>query len=382
MQFSFDPSTTDVVFVGGGPVALWTAIQTKLQAPQANIVILEKYTEYQRIHNLFIEAASLNSSCQSPLFKDLVQSLKSSRTISTKELERTLAVLVEKVGVTIQRNIEILNPTNDLKPFSKAKVVVGADGAHSIMRQYIVDKPAEECLEVQKNLHYIADLTYTEKKEPISMIQKMSVNSTVGNCIYEIHSNKSQKTTLRTFISADSYEKMKNATRKTPKNIYSDEVDASVRQEYLTFLKSKYHDNFEQYVDLNDAAVTTTTLGSYISKKLVRKENDRICCLVGDAAFGVPFFRSLNNGFISGTKLAQTIAAVFNQHEGKQGTLWKQNLSFENYEATTLTLAQRQVWYADIKTSGINLWIKIAKMFQLGPSQYLKATYSAKSIEV
>lgn len=366
MQFSFDPSAADVVFVGGGPVALWTAIQAKLQAPQANIVILEKYAEYQRIHNLFIESASLNSTCQSPLLRDLVQSLKSSRSISTKDLEHSLAVVAEKVGVIIQRNAEILDPSNDLKPFSKAKVIVGADGAHSIMRPYVVDKPADECLEVQKNLHYIADLTYTEKKDPISMVKKMTVNSAVGNCIYEIHSNKSQKTTLRTFISAEAYEKMKNATRKTPKNIYSDEVDESVRQEYLTFLKSKYHGNYEPYIDLNGATVTTTTLGSYMSKKLVRKENDRICCLVGDAAFGVPFFRSLNNGFISGTKLAQTIAAVFNPNQGKNITLWKQNLSFEEYEATTLKLAKNQVWYADIKASGINLWIKIAKMFQLG----------------
>lgn len=29
--------------------------------------------------------------------------------------------------------------------------------------------------------------------------------------------------------------------------------------------------------------------------------------LVGDAAYGVPFFRSLNNGILSGTKLAETL---------------------------------------------------------------------------
>ncbi|MBA3816912.1 MAG: hypothetical protein H0X29_10440 [Parachlamydiaceae bacterium] len=297
MQFSFDPSSIDVIFVGGGPVALWTAIQTKLHVPQANILILEKYAEYQRIHNLFIDAASLNTTCQSPLLNHLVQTLKSSRTISTKELEHALAVLAEKVGVVIQRHIEIVDPKKDLKPFSKATIVVGADGAHSIMREFVVNKSPDKCLQVKKNLHYIADLTYTEKNDPVSLIQKISLNSTVGNCIYEIHSNKSQKTTLRTFISAESYEKMKNATRKTPKNVYSADVDGSVRIEYLTFLKSKYNNHFEQFVDLSNATVTTTTLDSYISKKLVRKNSNRTYCLVGDAAFGVPFFRSLNNGF-------------------------------------------------------------------------------------
>lgn len=380
MQLSFDPSTIDVVFIGGGPVALWTAIQTKLHAPQANIVVLEKYADYQRIHNLYIEAASLNSTCQSPLFKNLVQSLKSSHAISTNELENTLAVTAEKVGIIIQKNIEITHPENDLKPFTKAGIIVGADGAHSIMRQYVVNKPADECLQIQKNLHYIADLSYTEINPPIKFIEKLSANSVVGNCIYEIHSKKSQKTTLRTFIPADAYEMMQNATRKTPKNIFSQDVVVSVREEFLTFLKIKYNGIFEKHIDLTNASVTTTTLGCYLSKKIIRKENGRIHCLVGDAAFGVPFFRSLNNGFICGTTLAQTIAATFNSQEDKQGSLWKNELSFENYEASTLELARRQIWYAGIKSSGINTWIRIAKMFQLGPSQYLKASYSESPI--
>lgn len=38
----------DINFVGAGPVGLFTAIQAKLYNPDLNILMLEKYTEYQR----------------------------------------------------------------------------------------------------------------------------------------------------------------------------------------------------------------------------------------------------------------------------------------------------------------------------------------------
>lgn len=45
--------------------------------------------------------------------------------------------------------------------------------------------------------------------------------------------------------------------------------------------------------------------------------------LVGDAAFGVPFFRALNNGLLCGSHLAHTIVEVVNRGsaEDAPGTL-------------------------------------------------------------
>lgn len=371
----FDPYKADIVFVGGGPVALWTAINTKMQNSKLKIVVLEKYTEYKRIHNLFIESASLKTDISSPLLDGLIRELKKHKVISTMTLESKLAELAEKVGVAILKNREISNPKEDLKPFTLAKVIVGADGAHSIMRQQVTGEDAVKSFLYQKELHYIADLTYPEVKSPIGFFEKISVNSAVGNFIYEIHSNKAKKTTLRTFIDAHSFAKMKQATRKTPENVYSDVVVETVRQEFLRFLKTKYGSKLDDFIDLKAATVTTTMLGTYISKKMVKHENGQTWCLVGDAAFGVPFFKSLNNGLVSGTRLAKIIAASFEEKEEKIFSSLNEDHSFEKYESFMHRFAKWQVRIADVKSFGVNSWIKIAKMFQgfYGPSIYLEA---------
>lgn len=49
----------DIVFVGAGPVGLWTAIQAKKRNPQAQIQVYERYTEYQRSHVLRLEHFSM-----------------------------------------------------------------------------------------------------------------------------------------------------------------------------------------------------------------------------------------------------------------------------------------------------------------------------------
>ncbi len=54
----------DVVFVGAGPVGLWTAVQLKLASPQTNVLMLEKYIEYQRSHVLKVDPASFKVGTQ------------------------------------------------------------------------------------------------------------------------------------------------------------------------------------------------------------------------------------------------------------------------------------------------------------------------------
>lgn len=52
-------TSADTVIIGAGPVGLFLAIQLKACCPQMNVVVFEKYKEYQRKHVLNIEAASL-----------------------------------------------------------------------------------------------------------------------------------------------------------------------------------------------------------------------------------------------------------------------------------------------------------------------------------
>ena len=58
--------------------------------------------------------------------------------------------------------------------------------------------------------------------------------------------------------------------------------------------------------------------------------------LVGDAAFGVPFFRSLNNGIICGTRLAESLATV-------RGGGEPAHTQTENYTDFVMRLADKQI---------------------------------------
>ncbi len=49
----------DVVFVGGGPIGCWTALQIKKRNPEASIVIYERKPVYERDHILSISRDSL-----------------------------------------------------------------------------------------------------------------------------------------------------------------------------------------------------------------------------------------------------------------------------------------------------------------------------------
>jgi 2-polyprenyl-6-methoxyphenol hydroxylase-like FAD-dependent oxidoreductase len=363
-QLTVNPSAYDVVFVGGGPVGLWTALQTKLRNPKLNVVVLEKYTEYQRLHNLFLESQSMSTDCKSPEMGALLAKLKAKPLLSTHLLESELVKAAQNAGVIIHKNISIQNPEKDLACFTNARVIVGADGAHSIMRSAVVLEKPDNCLTKQEDIHYICDLSYIEQNEPVGTLRKVAMNSAVGNIMYEIHGKRSQKTTLRTFISKEVFERMKEAKRKAPMPLDDPRVDPKVRQEFLSFISMKYGKEQSAHIDLSQATITTTSLGTYVSKKFVRKDGSKHWCLVGDAAFGVPYFRSLNNGFLSGTLLSKTIAAHYEvpaQQVNSKSFSMFQPLTFDDYENATRKLAHQQVWKANAKAHAINAGIRVVR---------------------
>ena len=58
--------------------------------------------------------------------------------------------------------------------------------------------------------------------------------------------------------------------------------------------------------------LTALDLAVYRAREFVTisRGQSRAFCLVGDSAFGVPFFRALNNGLLCGTKLAEELARI------------------------------------------------------------------------
>ena len=71
--------------------------------------------------------------------------------------------------------------------------------------------------------------------------------------------------------------------------------------EYLFYPLDLYNDAAGKYVEYLEPQ----------SSQLLLKQHKVAVCLVGDAAFGVPFFRAINNGFLCGQRLAAALDATF-----------------------------------------------------------------------
>lgn len=308
---TYSKSTADVVVLGGGPVGLWTAIQTKLLNNHINIAILEKHKEYKRSHILQLNPSSFSNPQNDPRLTKIIEMISNQKYIPTNTLENELIKLAHEIGIkTIHQ--EIKDPQTLKQQFPNAKVFVGADGAKSLIRQKIFNDNFRE----QKNLQYIAEVKYKIKGKATELrrvLESYPTQKLIGGYVSEHlgkeDSNHETPATMRLFIDENTYNNTKGATFKEPYSLSQDakKLDANLREKLLVWLNVKQQRKGEIRI-AGSEKISVVPLNVYSSKEIVKKDTDGITwCLAGDSAFGVPFFKSLNNGIISGTELASAI---------------------------------------------------------------------------
>lgn len=379
MQIGPGAPDPDVLFIGGGPVGLWTAIQTKLHNHSLKVVILEKHQEYQRKHILNISMSSLRGIPNHEGLKELSRVIKASNNIRTSELEDRLKRIAQDVGIEIRaENVD--QPERLKEKFPNTKVFVGADGSHSIVRENIFGGE----LSVEENLQYIAEVKYEvhgqgrklntiKEAYPTQKIMRSVATEHVGS-----ESNGITPITLRLFINKETYEEMAPASFKNPYHFatHQEVIAKKLKENIMTWLNVKEEVLKEQRV-VDSEKITVTRLSIYASKTFVKQDGNATWCLVGDAAFGVPFFRSLNNGLLSGTKLAKAISKSFAiQHalssikdSALQGNVSK---PFAQYASYVRKLSDYETFIARIKNLFIRFYLWFVKISSIVPWQVNK----------
>lgn len=339
-----------IAIVGGGPVGLWTASQIKIRSPDADITVYEKHPLYQRAHPLVISHSSLGGIPQDTRIQEVVQGFMDSKprglfwkssTISTKKIEEDLEALAKKVGVKILKSTPIADCTK-----LDADIVIGADGSHSQVRKQIFD----ELKILRKQLNRIVEVKYLAKG-PTDRLPKLmnSSSSLVDEHIAAPDETGNTPVSLRFFVNKKEYEAMQNATFRNPYTL--EQLPPSLRKKVFSRLNARTKKLKEVRV-LCSEKVTALPLETYSSSSFVKKVAEKIYCLVGDAAFGVPFWRSLNNGFLCGTDLAARISYGLTQPESMESALYWYNLY-------THVLSKWEILIANIKS----LFIQIADWF-------------------
>lgn len=391
----------DVVCVGGGPIGLWTAIQTKLNRWESNIVVLEKHSDYQRKHVLSINPKSLpkldkfvprhDASAQTfeevfNEFKTIVKGFAKDKIIPTLEIENKLKNLAVKAGIVIayenlqtnEQTGETTKPKGITQPeelsqyFPNAKVFIGADGAHSVVREKIFQDNAE-----RTELQHVIQIKYHVKGigfrlEKIQLDCAQCAIDNVANEHVGKYNKEEDKTPITTqiFIDKESFNKLeKKAQSGKPLNLREiKELDTQVADKITTWLNEKHRFQDEQIIEGSEQ-ISVIPLGYYKADHFIQKEAKKVWALVGDAAFGVPFFRSLNNGLLCGTKLAKAVADYLKEEDPKN-SVSKSDLfskfgttSFEEYQAYTEVLAAWEINIAKIKGFFVSVYLFILRLF-------------------
>jgi hypothetical protein len=390
-------SKVDLVIVGAGPIGLWTALQIKDWMPDLSITMLEKHNSYQRNHQLRINPRSLPfpwSVRENSHSYEAVQFLRNNLNPKTDVVEGVLAAAAEKAKITILRSSPFVDKASLLKQFPQTKIFIGADGAHSLFRKQIF---GEELIKEQE-LQYIAELKYSVQgpAQQVSLTQKVALNAMTGtfNCRYigSYHAvTNTTPITIRTVIPYESFTSLQEWSFRQPGDLKAlEQKDLGV------------YDFFQKWIEkANDTPiglgrVTVTKLGCYMSPSVVlhktfqteeiedekeevqssfsgflamwQKGNgnktasqERIFLLCGDAAFGVPFFRSMNNGLLCGQKLAKCVYWYLRIVNEQQNPFWFKPYSassilrnpLQSYQNYVNLLGEIEISFANVKANAI-----------------------------
>lgn len=337
-----------VLFVGAGPVGLFTAIQLKLLNPDADITMLEKYEEYQRNHPLFIDPSSFADSCPDEGFQTFLKKLP--KTMRTNELEKLLLDYAKELGINIEYR-HVLDCPKLKEEYPDTRFFVGSDGSHSEVQKQIFG----EQYQIKKTLQYIAEIKY-EVEGPTrylnTFMEAIPATTYAEHFVSEFvgRENEGKKTpvSLRIFIDEETHKQMQTATFKNPFRLTQPEkIHPALLRSITTWLHARETMAGEKRTEGSEK-ITVTHLPVYASQEFVKNEDDAIWFVVGDAAFGMPFFRSLNNGILCSSQLAKALDALLKDE------LLLDMPPTEAYKAYVQKLVEKEDFTAELKNMGVN----------------------------
>lgn len=242
--------------------------------------------------------------------------------IRTNDLEDALLKYATELGVKF-KFMAVTSVDQVIQMFPSASVIVGSDGSHSITRHTVFNNQ----FAVQEDLQCTVEVKYEAHGEvrPLNVaLEQYPLMKEMGFIVTEsIGKPKEGRTpvTLRLLVDPQTHSSVKDASFKNPFYFptHGHMIAPKLRDAINMWLNGKAHFNKEARVPGSEK-LTSLKLSAYRAKQFYTKYNNKDVFLVGDAAFGVPFFRALNNGFLCGTHLAFTLAKLVDANRAKSLT--------------------------------------------------------------
>lgn len=377
LMASADSLFPSIVVVGAGPVGLWTAIQVALLCPDLPIVVFEKYAEYQRRHVVRLSSRAMENTVQDERLLDLIGRLP--RVVRTSVLEEELFTMAVSLG-----NVSIVHETvADIKvlaaKFPTASVVIGADGAHSLTRKQLfgVDVGMHEVLQYVVEVKYEVEgvarrMRRMDQVYPTLKLMQHLAEEFVGTPRLEGDKTVTP-VTLRMQIAREEYVAIKDATFKNPAMLRAqkDDIPHLLMHDICIWMNAKRKLFGERsFNERLMAVVLSVYTASDFATTLRLADRSLACAVVGDAAFGVPFYRSLNNGLVCGSQLAGCLARYLAGQDGE---------ALDRYRSFVHHLSRREVGRARKRKSAFSLGRLMIRINSLAPWQVI--FWSKESVE-
>jgi hypothetical protein len=303
--------TIKSVGLGAGPANLFMYIQAKLYNPELEVVIYERYEEYKRSHLLIINPKSFKGMHPDKRFQAMIKSF--GEKIRTNDLEGKLKEFALNLGIKI-----IYEKVEDCEKIAAkhpdATTMVSACGARGLARQQLFNDELRD----KKNLQHIAEIKYsvTGRTKPLNaLMQAIPASCHVNHFTIEHIGSEHEGTTpitIRFFISPEEYAQMEKARGATFFTLKSNDISPLLKASIENWLLLRGSMAKEVRLE-NSERITVTNLGIYASKAFVKTQfsdtpHAKKVVLMGDEAFGVPYFRSMNNAILCSSVLAKAIA--------------------------------------------------------------------------
>ncbi len=323
----------EIVFVGAGPIGLWTAIQIKLQQPDTEIIFKEKKETYSRTHTLLLKPTAF-AGClkdRTGVIQGIIDQLKENPHIRTNDLEQRLKDLAGQLGIRIDLRA-VDNIAHDvLEDHPEAAMVIGSDGVRSKVHTQIFD---DEVNTQRVALAYAAQIKYSVQGEAIRESQILQTYPLLKQSNYLASVNvgklRDGKTpvTIQLVIDKDTYDKISHATYARPIRVLADSIEDQVPPELLRDIKT--HIGFrlsnDEDIIIQDINLTASELPQQRRRAVTVLKDGKYYGLTGDAALALSYFKGMNTGLKLATHFSKAIVGNWDKIISQDPT------AFDDYE--------------------------------------------------
>lgn len=365
-------SLAEVVIIGAGPVGLWISILFKTHNPNISIIIYERHPTYIRSNNIKLPKGEKFEVPNIPSIKEMLEK----KFVPIQEIEHVLKTEADKLNVKIiYEKISSLDQIS-YQNHQAMKLIVAADGAHSVLRDLIfVEKPLVTNLfnlvqVVYKTHGKAGDMNYFKKYAVLKKVDLFVEDTQIENQV-----------NLRFFVSNETFEKVKMFTVKNPCLDYNEVGDIEFKQKLLFWMKARKYYIGQEKIIKDSFKLTAFNLDCYRAPKFgktnifdseIHSTNQVPMVLCGDSAFGVPFYRSLRNGW----KCAADLVKFYFESQTQNN----QFVFYEKYESTMSETYEEEKSRASVKYNNVNMFSKFCKISSQVPWQIVFLTKNKANI--